>query len=263
MAQHADKGHGNGGRQRGRWRTGALAVTAAVLVAGAIAAGTARAQPPVTPTATSSAVWPYASGTVRYPTPEAAARGFATDFLGMHDPVVSEFRQGDTRSGEIDIGPAGGEPGTGLLVRQLTTDDSWWVLGAGTDSIDVVTPEAGALISSPVTVSGRSEAFEGTVPIEVRQDGSTRPIGSGFVTGGAGPDLGPFRGDITFAAPTVPSGALVFLVLDYERGGVAGATVRRVHFSTVPPSTTTTRTATSSTTVTTAPRVTAVPRFTG
>jgi len=230
--------------------------------------GAAQAQDTTAPAPaqTAQAVWPYASSPTRYATPEAAALGFADDFLGMHDPHVCEVRQGDTRSGEIDIGPAGRPLSTGLLVRQLTADNSWWVLYAGVESIQVDVPGSGATISSPVNVAGRSSAFEGTVPIEVRQDGSTTPIGSGFVTGGAGPELGPFSGDIPFTRPSAPSGALVFLVLDYERGGVDGAVVQRVHFGPAPVTTTSTTSRDTTTTrapTSTVPPVAVSPRYTG
>src|SRR2546421_7783989 len=49
---------------------------------------------------TSTAVWPYASSTVRYRDPVAAARGFAVDFAGFTKPLVGEFRAGDASSGE-------------------------------------------------------------------------------------------------------------------------------------------------------------------
>ena len=265
------------GGPRGPARRVAALVTAAVLVMCGAAAGVAQAQTTTPPPEVTQPVWPYASSTTRYASPEAAALGFAVDFLGMAEPEVGEFRQGDSRSGEIDIS-AGLPLLTTLLVRQLTADDSWWVLGSSVETIEVDEPEAAATISSPVTVSGRASAFEGNVPVEVRQDGSTTPIGTGFVTGNGGPELGPFEGEITFSPSTQSYGALLFLVTDAKDGGVAGAHVQRAQFSPAPATTTTTTTSSTTvsssetsttrpTTTTTAPAgssaVKATPNYTG
>ena len=64
--------------------------------------------------ATWAAVWPTAASTTRYQTPEAAAQGFATDYLHMTNPVINRFQQGDARSGEVPVQPsATGMPNTG------------------------------------------------------------------------------------------------------------------------------------------------------
>jgi hypothetical protein len=121
---------------------------------------------------TSTAVWPFASSSTRYATPTDAARGFAVEFLGFVEPSVGELRQGDLRSGEVDIRFRGTGPVTTVLVRQLGPDDSWWVLGAATANIQVTAPTAGSPISSPVALAGTSTAFEGTVQVQVREDGN-------------------------------------------------------------------------------------------
>lgn len=72
---------------------------------------------------TSTAVWPFVSGTTRYTDPVSAARGFAADFVGFTDPVVGDFRQGDSRSGEVPVQAKASAPVTTVLVRKL--GDSW------------------------------------------------------------------------------------------------------------------------------------------
>jgi hypothetical protein len=57
------------------------------------------------PVETNTAIFPYASGTVRYHDPVDAARGFAVDFAGFTDPLLGDFLQGDARSGEVEIRP--------------------------------------------------------------------------------------------------------------------------------------------------------------
>jgi hypothetical protein len=176
----------------------------------------------------STAVYPYASGSLRFADPASAARGFAVDFLGFTDPLFGDFMSGDNRSGEIEVRPRVDGPATTVFVRQLS-DDSWWVLGSATGNITVARPAAGATVTSPVTVAGEALAFEGNVIVEVRQDGRTEPIGSGNVTGGGGPGA-PFEGPIEFSTPTADYGALVFLTRSEEDGRVWEAATIRIHF---------------------------------
>ena len=121
-------------------------------------------------------------------------------------------------------------PVTTVLVRQLSGDDTWWVLGAVTADIVVEAPAAGASISSPVELRGSALAFEGTVNVDVRQDGTHQPLGAGFVTGG-GDVSRPFSGELAFSTPTERFGAVVFREFSAEDGRVLDATVVRVAFA--------------------------------
>jgi hypothetical protein len=186
-----------------------------------------------TPTAaavdTSTAVWPFASSATRYSDPVSAARGFATDYVGFTNPVVGEFRQGDTRSGEVPVQAKTTGPTTTVLVRQL--GDSWWVLGASTPNIQLTSPPALSSISSPVHLQGTSTAFEATVDVAVRADGDATPVGTGIVMGGSMGEMGPFDGTVSFTPPSAAAGALVLLTRSAEDGSVAEATVVRVTFA--------------------------------
>jgi len=182
------------------------------------------------PTDTSTAVFPDASTDVRYDDPVEAARGFAVDFVGFTDPVVGELMQGDARSGEVEVRPVANGPVTTVFVRQLGTDGTWWVLGSATANIAADAPGAGEAISSPVSVSGNALAFEGTVNVEIRQDGTDQLLGTGVVTGG-GDILRPFSGEIEFTHPTAAYGAVVFLTRSEEDGRVWEAAVVRVSFA--------------------------------
>jgi hypothetical protein len=185
--------------------------------------------PPAAPVDTSTAVFPDASG-ARFYDPEDAARAFAVDFVGFTDPLVGEFMQGDARSGEVEVRPMADGPATTVFVRQLGTDGSWWVLGSATANITTDAPGPGDAITSPVTVSGSAVAFEGTVAVEVRQDGAREAIGTGIVTGG-GDVPRPFSGQISFSSPTADHGALVFLTRSEQDGRVWEAGVIRVRFA--------------------------------
>lgn len=181
------------------------------------------------PVDTSTAIFPYASGTVRYDDPLDAARGFAVDYAGFTDPILGDFMQGDTRSGEVEVRAAADGPVSVVLVRQL--DDSWWVLGAVTDGIDVAEPPMGEAITSPVTVRGTALAFEGHVDVQVRQDGTTEPLGRGYVTGAGAPPAGPFHGQVAFAPPTESYGSMVFTTSSAENGQVWQIAAYRIRFA--------------------------------
>src|ERR1035441_891152 len=84
---------------------GALPVVAIACSSNPSTSSTTTTAPATTSTtslesATWTAVWPTAASSTRYQTPEAAAQGFATDYLHMINPVISPFPQGDARSGE-------------------------------------------------------------------------------------------------------------------------------------------------------------------
>jgi Immunoglobulin-like domain of bacterial spore germination len=176
----------------------------------------------------STAVFPTTED-VRYLDPVAVARAFATDFVGFADPVVGPFLPGDARSGEVEVRPVPSGPVTTVMVRRLGADGSWWVLGAATEGIVVDTPTAGQAVTSPLTTTGSAHTWEGAVAVEVRQDGSSRPLGSTVVTGG-GDVMRPFSGQVTFAAPTEPYGAVVFLAHSAQDGSVWQAGAVRVAF---------------------------------
>jgi hypothetical protein len=179
---------------------------------------------------TATAVWPWASTAQRFEDPVAAARSFAVDYVGFTDPVMGEFIQGDSRSGEVEVRAVADGPATTVFVRQLGPDDSWWVLGSATANIEVDEPAALATISSPVTLAGRARAFEGTVNVQVRADGTEEPLATDFVTGRGDGTLGPFSKDVAFSSPGSGGGAVVFTTLSMEDGRVWEAGVVRVSF---------------------------------
>jgi hypothetical protein len=227
--------------RRPRWL--AAAVVVAVLALGAAVvirddgggddATTTTTSTTTTPTTTtvvdrSTAIWPAPASNRRFTDPVDAARDFARAYLHFTAPVVGAFQQGDTRSGEVEVRPRVPGPVTTVLVRQLGTDGSWWVLGAATAEIEVEQPAAGDEILSPVTVTGRAWAFEGNVQVEVRADDRTDAVGAGFVTGG-GDMMRPFEGDIAFRVPRPTSGALVLFTVSAENGQVWSASAMRIH----------------------------------
>jgi hypothetical protein len=176
-------------------------------------------------------VWPWVGTDTRYADPVDAATAFAEEYLGMTDPLVGDFRQGDALSGEVEVRSVETFTPTLVSLRMFGRAGTWWVLGAATADIEVDEPPADAVVSSPLTVSGRSVAFEGTVQVTIRVDGDDEPVFEGFVTGGAAPgDSAPFEETFEWDAPESGRGQLVFFTVSSDDGRVLQATVVRVTF---------------------------------
>ncbi|MBW4030305.1 MAG: hypothetical protein HIU57_06465 [Acidobacteria bacterium] len=187
------------------------------------------------PAQPSSAIWPLASTTTRFATPLLAAQTFALDYLGFTNPVVEPFQQGDTRSGEVPVRSSRGGALTTILVRQLTSDDSWWVIGAVSPHIVLSDPSALAAITNPVTLKGTSTAYEAVVDVEIRQDASLVPLVHTTVMGGSMGVMGPFTKVVAYATPTSASGAIVMYARSAKDGSVVEASVLRVAFKNAAP----------------------------
>jgi len=155
--------------------------------------------------------------------------GFATDYLHMVNPVIGQFRLGDFRSGEMPVQPSTTGPETTVLMRQLDSDNSWWVLGAATAAISLTEPVWNASITSPVTLKGTAMAYEGTVQTQVREDDNSGPLGEGYVTG-RGDAMGPFNASLAFSKATSKYGAVVLFTISAKDGSVMEASVIRVQF---------------------------------
>ncbi len=176
-------------------------------------------------------MWPFVGSATRFGDPLSAARSFAVDFLGFVAPAIGAFQSGDNRSGEVPVRPSATGPVTTILVRQVTSDDSWWVLGATCADIVVSLPEWNQSIASPLRVEGRSTAFEAVVNVDVRQDATTVPLASTTVLGGSMGVMGPFASSIPFPHASSPAGALVLRILSPKNGNVLTASALRVSFA--------------------------------
>jgi hypothetical protein len=178
-----------------------------------------------------TAMWPFATSPMRFTDPLTAAYSFAVDYVGFTSPIVGAFQQGDTRSGEVPIRAISNGPVTTILVRQVTSDNTWWVLGAISGAVEVTSPKALASISSPVSLAGRSTAFEAVVNVDLRQDGTLTPVVRTTVMGGSMGVMGPFAKMVPFTMPAAMAGALVFKTLSAKDGSVVEASVLRITFA--------------------------------
>ena len=207
------------------------------------------------PATTFGGIWPFASAAemeaygrgrdTTFRDPAATAKEFAGRYLGLASPVTFPFRTSAAGHADVPVGFGTGEggavlpdpkPTTVVRLRQLAGEGPsapWTVVGASADQIVVDQPGGDIpAVRSPVRVTGRASAFEGTVSVEVREDGMVlgQSLGRGFVTGRGDGGLGPFSGEIGFRPPTRPAGAVVFFEQSMADGSALRATVVRVAF---------------------------------
>lgn len=175
-------------------------------------------------------VWPSPDDDFRYDEPLPAVRGFAEELVGFADPIYSDFRAGDSRSGEVEVRPFEDGAVTTVVVRQLS-DGNWYVLAAETDEIQLDRPSAGDEIDAPLVVEGEARAFEGMVTVAVHELGRTSPLGEGTVTAGGGGELEPFESEIDYESPEAEHGVVILSTSSGREGGAATAMVIPVTFA--------------------------------
>jgi hypothetical protein len=184
-------------------------------------------------------IWPF-DNSVHYGSPAAVANGFAHEFLGMPDEPTSAYRAGDANSGEIDIYSYPGVIASTLTVRS-EYGQGWKVVSADNQNLQLDSPHALAKISSPLKLTGKSVAFEGTVHVTLlgygggfscQSCGGTpqHPFIATSTFTGHGTELTPFETTLTYG-PTPAQFGLLMLWTDSARdGSLAGVTVRIVSF---------------------------------
>ena len=174
------------------------------------------------------ALWPSRTSAIRYASPSGAARAFAEHVLKMTAPVLRPFQQGDTRSGEVPLQSTPSGPVTTVLVRQLTSDDSWWVIGAIASDITIETPTALTAVTSPLRVSGRSTAYEAVVNLALYIDGSTQALATGTAMGGSMGVVGPYQTTMHYTLSHPSDGTLVVYERSAKDGSVLEASALRL-----------------------------------
>ncbi|HSL56939.1 MAG TPA: Gmad2 immunoglobulin-like domain-containing protein [Acidimicrobiales bacterium] len=175
---------------------------------------------------TSTAVFPFADDDLRFDDPVEAATVFAETIVGFTDPVVSDYRAGDSRSGEVGVRPVADGPETIILVRQL--DEHWWILGAVPEGITIAEPEWMTELRSPVTVRGEAVSPEGDLFLELWTDGADEPLALGQAMVDRDEPSG-FEVELTYdQRPATRDGALVVRSRGPSTSGVWEAAVLRV-----------------------------------
>lgn len=162
------------------------------------------------------AIWPAPD--VVFTTPEEAAADFVTHALGV-DPVLGDFQQGDSRSGEIEVfSPGEGASATRvsrglLLLRQLGPSHGWFVTGAVNDEASITTPRSGAVVdAAPLAVEGVGHGFEATIVVSALLAGDAETVFDlQVVQAGTMETAGPFNVMVDLVG-TEPGDMIVLLV---------------------------------------------------
>jgi hypothetical protein len=169
------------------------------------------------------ALWPDPAGEL-FTDPVDAVRSFVATVIGVEDPPLSDFHEGEPGAGEVDVYGRGEDGGTldrvvaTVSVRQLD-GEHWFVTAAGSDDVQVDTPEPLAEVSSPVHVEGRGRGFEGTISVALRARSSSAPVlAEDFTTAGGAEELEPFAVDLRVDAP-----AGVAILVAHDSSGAEAA----------------------------------------
>jgi hypothetical protein len=176
----------------------------------------------------------------------ATARAFLANQLGMTNMVAGPFRSTGARTGEVGFRHKYGEgrrllPQTGpyaVVVRLQRLPAGWWVLGVGGRSIQITSPARLQRISSPLTVRGTAEVYEGSLYFKVTQDRPGRDLllGQGLVDGRASMKPGDL-GQLRFRQPASggPGWVILYDASSDGSNGIIQATMVRVQFSAATP----------------------------
>jgi hypothetical protein len=177
----------------------------------------------------------------------ATARAFLASELGMTEMTAGRFRFTDDRAGEVGFRHKYGEgrrllPQTGpyaVVVRLQRLPAGWWVLGVTGRSIQIDSPARLQRVSSPLTVRGKAEVYEGSLYFKVTQDrpGRDLVLGEGLVDGRASTRPGDL-GQLRFRQPASDApGWMVFYDASAADGGnaILQATMVRVRFAVAAP----------------------------
>lgn len=118
---------------------------------------------------------------------------------------------------ELTVSAARGLRTTEVSLRRLGSGERWTVTAVRASGLELDPLDAA---ESPIPVSGRATAFEGTVAIRV-VDRSLEPVtlGETFLTGESG-ELRPFSGDVAFEHGPSGLGAVVAVTQSAEDGAV-------------------------------------------
>lgn len=104
-----------------------------------------------------------------------------------------------------------------LRVRDVTGEPVEVPVKAAGPSFLITSPLSGALVESPITISGRARVGGGTFRV-ILEDGHTILGRTGSVTARGGPHWGDFSLSLEFTQPANPHGAIIFYTEDPEEG---------------------------------------------
>jgi len=189
------------------------ATSATATVAATPATTTTTTTAPAAPTALDQALWPAPEQARAKSTPRGVVHAFVEKFVGMENPVIGEFEEGEPRAGEVPV-LRRGEDGLAtdrvvaiVAVRKLD-GKRWFVTAALSDEIDLESPEVLDEIASPVRVQGQGVAHEGNIVVSLHKAFRRKPLARQSVIAGATKRVG-FSANLAFERPSVSAGAIL------------------------------------------------------
>jgi hypothetical protein len=212
-----------------------VALSAGVFIAGASSGATiwlSATSSPTSLTTTSRApswraIWPVIPTTSGYASPVAAARNFAVSLLHMNAPVVGTLLSRGTSTGIVGVRSDVTSLATNVHVTRFAGAAGWWVVSCTTREIDLISPVALAPVTSPLTLTGRSVAYEGVVNISLYIDGRGAALVSTTTMGGAS-QMAPFRATLHFPRGLKRYGTVIMYTRSAKDGSTVVATARRI-----------------------------------
>jgi hypothetical protein len=126
---------------------------------------------------------------------------------------------------EVDLRQADGGPVTTVTVRK--DNGAWWAVAATTPNLLVDEPAAMAEVGSRIHVTGRSQAFEAQIVLQVVQNGAV--IAETTAMGGSS-ELQPFAADVEVPRAAGGRATLLVLTRSARDGTVAEVTAVPITF---------------------------------
>jgi hypothetical protein len=177
--------------------------------------------------------------------PREVAKAYAREAAGWEIKVLSSEVGGSQQSGwtsSVVFQPLIGEgqppdfPGPRHTMTLIGLDGvarpAWFVSSLRSEDLTVDTPSEGQVVSSPLRLTGRGRAYEGTIHVRLQDDNGVqlypRAGELGVLQGGA-VDIKPFEASIPLQAPSAGSGILI-LTGDSGAGPVPAIVVFKVRF---------------------------------
>lgn len=175
--------------------------------------------------AVDDALWPDPAAEL-FTDPVEVARSFVEVMIGVDDPPLSAFLEGEPGAGEVELYRRGedGRPldrvASTVVVRQLD-GEHWFVMAAGSEDVQIDSPEPLAEAESQVTVTGQGRGDEGTIVASLRSRSVDAPELVEIPTiAGAAEELAPFTVDLPFSGPVgeTPGGVPAVLIVRDDPG---------------------------------------------
>ena len=173
------------------------------------------------------AIWPVTPAKSGYPSPVAAARGFAVSLLHMRGPVLGIFSSRSATTGVVAVRYATASYPINVHVARFTGASGWWVISCTTSQIDITWPVALSHVTSPLTLTGRSLAFEAVVNIALYVDGRATALVRTTTMGG-GTQMAPFGATLHFPTGLRRNATLVMFTTSMKDGYPVVASARRL-----------------------------------